>query len=182
MADQLPDIDWDEFEDGRDPFDTGGFVSVDFADDLGYLLEFADSAGRRCQVAAADIVEAFLTLERDGRIPDLGEDWRSAMAFSLFEADRFSCMAPARFKEMRYLEDGICFTCSAEGHGVFEVGSETYLIERSTIVTAVLSLVEMEVLRPLPSTWTYSLRVAYEQICETWRHTRACCEGGPCDV
>lgn len=169
-------------EDAEDYFETGSFIKVEAEEDLALILTFTDGTTRECQIAAADILEAFLRLDAEGLVPEIGAQWRAAVTRSLAQASRYSPLPLARFIELRPVDGVMCHNCSAEYHGLFRAMGKDFLIERSSIVLAILAMIELGALRPLPLRWIPTLETAYERICQTGSYTQTKRQGGSGNV
>lgn len=156
-----------------DPFEIGGYVDAQPVYQLNSILTFADQNGRQIRITTADLLHAFLALDKQGLVPDPGSDWHQ-------DCKDISDQHPAphhpdhgTFSHLQPVPDLLCECCGSECHAVYTRGNETFLIERWSIVTAINLLVKQEQLPILPDEYYASLEIEYERICETGRYIRS---------
>lgn len=166
-----------------DPFNIGGYDPIPEPLHLDLSLTFADREGRVCNVYVAGIAAAFLALDAEGLIPDPGDDWRAGLStLDAFQQTTLMAEEISHYSGLIYNIEAICACCGSECHAQFSRNGEHLLIERWSIVTTVMILVDRSALPKLPFQWYTSLEQHYERICETGRLAWAQGSGGACDV
>lgn len=163
----------------EDLFNIGGYVLTEANWALGAILTFAGNDGRQCQVEVADAIAAFLALDRDGLIPEIDQEWKRGFGNALAEHSASQGAELVRYGGLELVTGGICECCGAECHAVFKREGALFLIERWSIVIAIMALIHQGQLPRLSFDWHISLERHYERICETGRYHYRPRAGGP---
>ena len=165
------------------PFDIGGYVPRPQNALLDVVLTFADASGHHVSVSSAALVAAFIDLDREGLIPELGEQWiKNFPDIDLVQSNLSSSNNLARYVELVRHPDAMCECCGSECHAQFKFKNSLYPIERWSIVTSIMAMVDQDYLPELPFEWYTSLGRNYERICQTGRIIHARSYAGFCDV
>lgn len=163
----------------EDLFNIGGYVPPETDWALGTVLTFARDGGCQCQVEVSDAVVAFLALDRDGLIPEIDQEWKQGFATALSQHSAPQGSGLVHYSGLEPVPGRICDCCAAECHAVFTNESARFLIERWSIVTAMMVLIRQGQLPRLSFDWHISLERHYERICETGRYHYRPGAGGP---
>ena len=144
-------------------FETEGFTDDASTVVLDATLTFADANGAQFGCQVQDLLAAFRALAAGGYLPDPGGAWPGP-------AETTYCRHGDGFCGLVPMASGDCAACGAECHAVFQASGTRYLLERWSVMTTVLILIDAALLPKLPLRWYRQLERCFEQVCQTGRH------------
>lgn len=132
-------------------------------------LSFANTEGRGFTINLDQLVRAFLDLSRDGLLPEVAFDWIDRVERAIRARGEVTMDHIATYAGLRRVVQAMCECCGAECHAIFVKDAQEYAIERWSVVSSVMLLIERKYLPRLPFQWHVEMERNYERVCETGR-------------
>ena len=153
----------------HDPFDIGGYTPFSSPSYLGVELQFEGTGGRACTISASELVRAFLEMCSDGLLPEVTPEWIACVVGPEAVGTEGVPEHVASYGGLRRVVQAMCECCGAECHAIFVKDGLEYPIERWSVVSSVMLLIERKYLPRLPFQWHVEMERNYERVCETGR-------------